>query len=50
MANRLGWFLGLVVLLILIVIWLIPWNRLETAVTPPSPPASAPYEPPQRID
>ena len=48
MANRLGWFLGLLVLLILILFWVIPWNRIETSVTPLE--SSAPYEPPRRID
>ncbi len=48
MANRLGWFLGLLVLLILILFWVIPWNRIETSVTSEQP--RAPYEPPQRID
>ena len=50
MANRLGWFLGLFALLILIFFWLIPWDRpVETTATPTSP-SSAPFEPPRRVD
>jgi hypothetical protein len=43
MANRLGWFLGLLVLLVLILFWLIPWNRpVETNPPGKSSSPSAP--------